>query len=177
MSVANEKLVVGRISGVYGVKGWVKVFSETDPREAITDYSPWYLQQGGQQGGRWREVRVEAGRPQAKTVIAKLEGCDDRDEAMLLTGAVIGIEPAQLPALPENEYYWRDLIGLRAINTKGIDLGIVRELRETGANDVLIVRSAAGETRERLIPWTPGHAVLEVDLEQGRLLVDWDEDF
>jgi 16S rRNA processing protein RimM len=177
VSAADEKLIVGRISGVYGVKGWVKVYSDTDPREAITDFNPWYLKQSASNDGRWREVRVEAGRPQAKTVIAKLEGCDDRDAALLLTGAVIGIDPEQLPALPENEYYWRDLIGLRVINTEGVDLGIVRELRETGANDVLIVRPTDAETRERLIPWTPGHAVIEVDLQQGRLLVDWDQDF
>lgn len=177
MSAEKEKLIVGRISGVYGVKGWVKVHSDTDPREAITDYRPWYLQQGASNDGRWREVRVEAGRRQAKTVIAKIEGYDDRDAALLLTGAIIGIDPAQLPALPENEYYWRDLIGLRVINTEGVDLGIVRELRETGANDVLIVRSESGDRRERLIPWTPGHAVVEVDLQQDRLLVDWDEDF
>jgi 16S rRNA processing protein RimM len=120
---------------------------------------------------------VEDGRPQAKTVIAKIKGCDDRDAAIMLTGALIGIDPTQLPELPENEYYWRDLIGLRVINTEGVDLGIVRELRETGANDVLIVRSGAGETHERLIPWTPGNAVVEVDLQQGLLLVDWDEDF
>lgn len=177
MSAVDEKLIVGRISGVYGVKGWVKVHSDTDPREAITDYRPWYLQQSASNDGRWREVRVEDGRPQAKTVIAKIKGCDDRDAAIMLTGALIGIDPTQLPELPENEYYWRDLIGLRVINTEGVDLGIVRELRETGANDVLIVRSGAGETHERLIPWTPGNAVVEVDLQQGLLLVDWDEDF
>ena len=173
MSADKDKLIIGRISGVYGVKGWVKVHSDTDPREAVTGYNPWFLQQPST-GNAWREVRVEAGRRQAKTVIAKLEGCDDRDAAMLLIGAVIGIDPAQLPALPKNEYYWRDLIGLRVFNREGIELGVVRELMETGANDVLVVSSSQ---KEHLIPWTPGNAVLDVDLAQGRLTVDWDEDF
>ena len=180
MSAANEKLIVGKISGVYGVKGWVKVYSDTDPREGIADYNPWYIKQGGHGKGEWREIRLEQGRRQAKTVIAKLEGVDDRDAAMQLTGALIAITPDQLQALSENEFYWRDLIGLRVINREGIELGTVQRLMETGANDVLVVRdeqTAEQGGREHLVPWTPGQAVLEVDLEQGRILVDWDEDF
>jgi 16S rRNA processing protein RimM len=178
MSAADEKLIVGKISGVYGVKGWVKVHSDTDPREGITNYSPWYLQQGGHGQGAWREIRVEQGRRHAKTVIAKLEGVDDRDAAMQLTGAVIAIRPEQLPDLDEYEFYWRDLIGLRVINREGIELGTVQRLMETGANDVLVVRSDSAESgAEHLVPWTPGNAVLEVDLEAGLIQVDWDEDF
>jgi 16S rRNA processing protein RimM len=180
MSAANEKLIVGKISGVYGVKGWVKVYSDTDPREGIADYNPWYIKQGSHEKGHWREIKLEQGRRQAKTVIAKLEGVDDRDAAMQLSGALIAISPDQLQALSEDEFYWRDLIGLRVINREGIELGSVQRLMETGANDVLVVsdeQSVGQDSRERLVPWTPGQAVLEVDLEQGRILVDWDEDF
>ena len=180
MSAVEEKLIVGRISGVYGVKGWVKVYSETDPRDGITAYNPWYIQQVSREGcGEWREMRVEHGRRQAKTVIAKLEGVDDRDAAMQLTGATIAIRPEQLRALGENEFYWRDLIGLRVSNREGVELGTVRRLMETGANDVLVVSSGDGaeDQKELLIPWTPGRAIVEVDLEQGRLCVDWDADF
>ncbi len=173
MSATEEKLIVGKISGVYGVKGWVKVYSETEPREGITRYDPWYLKQGGQ----WREVRIEDGRPQAKTIIAKIKGCDDRDAAMQLTGAVIGIQQDQLHALDNNEFYWRDLVGLRVINQEGIELGTVQRLFETGANDVLVVKQQAKEGKEHLIPWTLDQAVLDVDLEQGVIQVDWDEDF
>ena len=102
MSAANEKLIVGKISGVYGVKGWIKVYSETDPREGIADYNPWYIKQGSQGKGEWREVQLEQGRRHAKTVIAKLEGVDDRDAAMLLTGVLIAIRPDQLQALSED---------------------------------------------------------------------------
>jgi 16S rRNA processing protein RimM len=180
MSAANEKLIVGKISGVYGVKGWVKVHSDTDPREGIADYNPWFIQQGGHAKGEWREIRLENGRRQAKTVIAKLEGVDDRDAAMQLTGALIAITPEQLQALNEDEFYWRDLIGLRVINREGIELGTVQRLMETGANDVLVVsteKSVEQGGRERLVPWTPGQAILEVDLELGQIQVDWDEDF
>jgi 16S rRNA processing protein RimM len=180
LSAETEKLIVGRISGVYGVKGWVKVHSDTDPREGITNYNPWYIKQGSRENGEWHEVQVENGRRQAKTVIAKLEGVDDRDMAMQLTGALIAIMPEQLQSLGNGEYYWRDLIGLRVINREGVELGMVLRLLETGANDVLVVgtdQPGRQVGREHLIPWTLGQAILEVDLEQGLIRVDWDEDF
>lgn len=173
MSATDEKLIIGKISGVYGVKGWVKVHSDTEPREGITQYNPWYLQQRGE----WQEVRVEAGRRQAKTVIAKLEGCDDRDAAMMLIGAEIAIRSDQLRELNKDEYYWRDLIGLRVTNKEGVELGTVQRLMETGANDVLVVKGQRGDSKEHLIPWTLHQAVLDVDLEQGLIQVDWDADF
>jgi 16S rRNA processing protein RimM len=180
MSATEDKLIVGKISGVYGVKGWVKVYSGTDPRDSITAYNPWYIQQGRHKSkGEWREMRVEHGRRQAKTVIAKLEGVDDRDSAMQLKGATIAIQPEQLQALGKDEYYWRDLVGLRVCNKEGVELGTVQRLMETGANDVLVVSGGEGDAaqKELLIPWTPGRAILDVDLEHGQLCVDWDENF
>lgn len=165
----DKKIIVGKINGVYGVKGWVKVFSETDPREGITKYNPWFLKQQG----KWREVKLESGRRQSKTIIAKLEGYDDREESMLLTGAIIGIKPEQLDSLGQDKYYWRDLIGCRVVNQQGIELGVVSKLLETGANDVLVVKSDQDD-RERLIPWTLDNTVIEVDLEQDLISVDWD---
>jgi len=177
MSAVNEKLIVGKISGVYGVKGWVKVHSDTDPREGIAEYNPWYIKQGRHGNGDWREIRVEACRRHAKTVIAKLAGVDDRDTAMQLGAALIAIRPDQLPALGVDEYYWRDLIGLRVVNSEGVELGTVRRLLETGANDVLVVSSGEPGAREHLLPWTPGRAILEVDLDHGVMRVDWDANF
>lgn len=165
----QELLELGKISGVFGVKGWVKVYSYTDPREGITDYSPWRVKQRGQ----WREYQVEAGQRQGKTVIAKLKGIDDRDQAQLLTGGVIAILPDQLHELAENEYYWRQLQGLRVVNTEGVELGVISHMMETGANDVMVV---SGD-RERLIPFTQGHTVMNVDLDAGVITVDWDPEF
>ena len=177
MSAANEKLIIGRVSGAYGVKGWIRVFSETDPREGITTYNPWYVRKGGQGKGEWREVQVEHSRRQARTIVAKLAGIDDRDAAMGLTGAVIAIRPDQLQTLAEDEYYWRDLFGLRVVNREGIELGTVLRLIETGANDVLVVGTGDSGGKEHLVPWTPGEAIVEVDLRRGSILVDWDADF
>ena len=182
---ASEKVLLGRITGVYGVKGWVKVFSYTDPMEAIVDYNPWLIRAENRKNATWSKVKLKAGKRHAKTVVAKLENCNDRDAAMAYIGTEIAIEKQQLEELTEeNEFYWRDLIGLRVINQQDVELGVVKSLMETGANDVLVVVSeieaedgANKETVERLIPWTMNNAIIAVDLEHKVIEVDWDPDY
>jgi len=175
----SEKIILGRITGVYGVKGWVKIFSHTDPMESIVDFNPWYIRAEGRKQAAWTKVKLKAGKRHAKTVVAKLEHCNDRDQAMVYVGTEIAVELQQLEQQREKDaYYWRDLIGLRVINQQGIELGVVKKLLETGANDVLVVVSEEdGETKERLIPWTIDIAIVEVDIEKGLIEVDWDADF
>ena len=109
------------------------------------------------------------GRTQGKSLIARLDGIDDRDSARLLKGREIAIFRDQLPDPGPGEYYWYDLIGLDVINVRGTDLGQVTEIRETGANDVLIVNG-----RQRcLIPLVMGEIIRDIDLENGRIVVDW----
>jgi 16S rRNA processing protein RimM len=162
-------ILMGRVSGLFGVKGWLKIYSHAAPREGILDYKVWYLMRDG----NWQPFRVAAGQRQGKSVVAHLEGYDDRDQATPLLGSDIAIRREQLPALADGEYYWSDLEGLRVVNLQGIELGVVSYLFETGANDVLVVK---GE-RERLIPYTLGMAVKSIDLQDGLLTVDWDPDF
>ncbi len=178
----SEKVILGRIAGVYGVKGWLKIFSYTDPMESIVDYSPWYIRPENRKNAPWTRVDVKAGKRHAKTVVAKLEHCNDRDQAQAFIGSEIAIELDQLEELSDsNEFYWHDLIGLRVINLQGMELGVVKKMMETGANDVLVVVSeiegTEKETIERLIPWTMHMAIIAVDLEQGIIEVDWDPDF
>lgn len=165
----EERISLGKISGVFGIKGWVKVHSYTDPREKIVEYGTWLLKHQGQ----WREVKLEGGQRQGKTVVAKLAGLDDRNEAELYRGDEIAIYQHQLGHLQEGEYYWHQLQGLRVVNMEGVELGTVHHLLETGANDVLVVRG----DRERLIPFTVDHTVTEVDLTTGVITVDWDPEF
>lgn len=169
MAGTGESLVVlGRIVGLYGVLGWVKVHSDTQPRENILGYSPWRVQMGGQ----WQPMRLLGGRRQGKGVVAQLEGCTDRDRARELLGCPIAIERRQLPAPAEGETYWTDLVGMILVNRDGAELGRVVSLFETGANNVMVVE---GE-RQLLVPFIDG-VVLDVDHESGRLQVDWDQDF
>ena len=169
MSEQQHNISVGKISGVFGVKGWVKVFSFTDPRENILTYSPWLLQKGDQ----IKTVNVVDGQLQGKTIVAQLAGVDDRDQAASLMGWDIFITQDQLPKAAKGEYYWSDLIGLQVETIDGVQLGAVDSLLETGANDVIIVQ---GE-RERVIPFLQGRTIIKVDLDASKIVVDWDPDF
>jgi 16S rRNA processing protein RimM len=162
-------LVLGRVSGPHGVKGWVRVHSDTSPRENIVKYTPWYLVRQG----RRQAWAVTAGRLQGKTVVAKLDGCDDRDCAEGLAGAQIAVARSQLPVTAPGEFYWADLLGLAVSTVDGVELGRIEDLLETGANDVMVVRGG----RERLVPYVWQQVVVEVDLDRGRMVVDWDPDF
>ena len=166
----NDFLDAGEISGVFGVKGLVKVFSFTDPRENILAYSPWILQKNSQT----KEIKIVGGKRHGNNVVAELEGVTDRDAALALLGWKILIRKQQLPKPKPGEYYWADLVGLNVENQQGINLGKVDYLLETGANDVLVVRD--GET-ERLIPFLQQQTVLNIDLDAGLMIVDWDPDF
>lgn len=162
-------LVMGRIAGPYGIRGWVRVTAFTELPDGLLDYDPWYLGRNGD----WRVIEVMDARPHGKGVVALLAGCEDRDDAAALTGTEIGVYRSQLPAAGENEYYWNDLIGLRVVTTEGREFGTVDHLIETGANDVLVIR---GE-REILVPFVVGEVVRSVDLEAGEIRVDWDPDY
>ena len=165
----DRLIVVGRILGLYGVGGWVRVFSETDPREGIVGYTPWLL---GRRG-RWEVREVESGRRLGKGVVAKLVGCDDRDSAALLLGAEVAVRRGQLPSPAPDEYYWADLEGLEVRTVEGLSLGRIDRIFATASNDVLVVM---GE-RERLIPFIRGQVVRRVDLAAGVVEVDWDPGF
>ena len=165
----SEMIVVGKIAGVFGVKGWCKIFSHTSPRKNILQYSPWYLKRNGE----WQPVKLLNGRTQGKGIVAQLHGVTDRNAAEALRETEIAIKPAQLPVLEKDEYYWSDLIGLAVTTVEGVALGKVTEMMETGANDVLIVNG----DRERLIPFLQKDVVTEVDIEAGTLTVDWDPEF
>jgi 16S rRNA processing protein RimM len=164
-----QQVIVGEIAGAFGVKGWVKVHSHTDPPDNILDYSPWMLE--NQDGSK--EYKVQSGRMHGETVVAQLEGVDDRDQALKLRSNKILVNRDRFPPLKPGQYYWADLTGLRVINLEGAELGTVAEILPTGANDVLV---ANGE-RERLIPFVIGQYVKEVNVDKGVVLVDWDADF
>ena len=172
MDTDKDMVILGHLAGAHGVKGWVRVYSETSPIDNILQYGPWYLETR-QGNGQWHSVELLAGRRQGKGIVAQIQGCDDRDRAAEMRGIRIAVYADQLPALDSDEFYWRDLIGLEVINRQGIALGRVSNLMETGNNDVLVVDG----DRERLIPYLPGSSIIEVDTDLKRILVDWDEDF
>jgi 16S rRNA processing protein RimM len=167
---ANRKkwVTLGRVSGVFGVKGWLKVQSYTEPRDNIVALGVWTLRMNGAD----RPFEVEDGQGHAGNVVAKLRGIDDPDRAREWMGAEIVVEREQLPEARAGEFYWTDLEGLEVRTMAGLTLGRVECLLATGANDVLVLSG----TRERLIPFVVGPVVKQVDLAAGLILVDWSPD-
>ena len=165
----SRQVSLGRITGVYGVRGWVRVSSDTEPPARILEYRCWQLNVGG----RWRDYTAVEGRPHHRGLVVKLDGVNDRDAAAMLTGAEIAVARSELPELAPQEYYWVDLVGAEVVTRDGVPLGRVDHVMATGANDVLVV---AGE-RERMIPFVHDQVVIEVDLEAKRITVDWDPAF
>ncbi|HEY8521655.1 MAG TPA: ribosome maturation factor RimM [Gammaproteobacteria bacterium] len=170
MSAKPGKLVtLGRIAGVYGVKGWVKVHSYTEPRDNILHFDRWIVRLGARRDA----LEVESGRTHGNGIIAKLRGVDDRDAARGLMGGEIAVERAALPEVEPGEYYWADLEGLEVRTPAGEPLGTVDHLIATGAHDVLVLRAERGE---RLVPFVEGRVIRDVDLEAGLIVADWPTD-
>lgn len=166
-------MIVGKVAGQHGVKGWLKVLSFTRPLEQILEYDRWMLAEH-EASTDWQAVTVTEANQHSKKLLAKLAGIDDRDAAATLVGKWIAIAPTQLAALPHGEYYWNDLIGLSVINQDGVKLGVVERLIETGANDVLVVNSGSGDDAvERLLPWV-AHVIVAVEVENECIRVEWD---
>jgi len=165
----QRRVILGKVGGLYGVRGWVKLWSFTDPVENLLDYRE--VELGRQES--WRPARLVEGRRQGQALVARFDGCSDRDQAALLVGAELAVARERLPEPGAGEYYWADLVGLEVMTTEGVQLGRVEQMMATGANDVMVVK---GE-RERLLPFLPGRFVNEVDLAGGRIVVDWDPEF
>ena len=171
----DSRIKIGRITTIYGLKGWVKIFSNTELIDNIFSYQPWQMRINGQ----WQEVKVKEGKRHGKGLIAKLEDCNDRDQAKLYLGAEIAVDQSQLSDLEEGDYYWSQLVGINVETEAGVKLGKIDYLIATGANDVLVVKSsqASIDSEERLIPWLPGQVITKINLSKGVIHVNWDPDF
>jgi 16S rRNA processing protein RimM len=163
-------VIMGRVASAFGIRGWVKIQPYSEHVDGLLDYRDWYL---GKEQGPWRKVEVAHAEPQGKALAAQLCECTDRNAAEKLKGMLIAVPRSSLPAERDDEYYWADLIGLTAINRFGETLGVVAELIETGANDVLVVRK---ENREILIPFLKS-VIGKVDLAARTIHVDWSADY
>jgi 16S rRNA processing protein RimM len=164
----NKKLLIGKINGFFGLQGWVKVFSYTNPRTNILNYSPWSIKVDG----NFQSIDITSGREQSKTIVAHIKGIDNREDSQKFIGQDIYINKEQLPELTQGEYYWHELIGFDVINKDEERLGTVDYFVETGANDVLVVKGK----KEYWIPYIEPFLV-SIDSKNNKILVDWDKDF
>ena len=179
MTDLPELIVIGKITAVFGIKGWVKIHSYTDPIENLLAYESCYLERNGV----WEPLQFEAAKFHGKGLIGLIEGVSDREQAQLYCQCQIAMPIADMPELTEEDFYWHQLEGLK-VYTSGpqgeqLLLGTVHHMMETGANDVLVVRSCEGsiDKVERLLPWLPEQVVKKVDIAAGSIQVDWDPEF
>lgn len=154
-------LRVGRIVRPHGITGEVKVDGPADVLEALASVERIYL------GDERAAVAVAACRFHQGSALLRLAGVADRNAAETLRGRDVYLRAAELPLLPDGEYYAHDLVGLRVVDETGLDLGELAEVLATGANDVYVVRSPEGE---RLLPAIDS-VVRRIDLDQGVIVV------
>jgi 16S rRNA processing protein RimM len=168
-SPANSSLVeLGYICGVFGTHGWVKVHSYTRPRAHLLDYREWMIGQRQE----WRKFSIIEHKVHGPSLLVKLSDITAREQAVTLLRQIVAIPRDALPSTGPNEYYWADLAGCTVFNREQQPLGTVRHLVEAGDHDVLVIR---GE-REYLVPFVLDVYVLNVDLAQRRIVVDWNLD-
>jgi len=170
MSEETKELhVLGKISGYYGVKGWLKIYSYTQPRDNIVRYKN--LKVKFSKNALWQDIKLDSGKAHGKGVVAHFDGYDSRESAASLIGAELAVYRSDFKRADKNEYYWTDLIGLTALNLDGVELGKVKSLLETAANDVLVINTK--EKEEILVPFVMQHYVANVDLDAGTITLDW----
>jgi len=174
--MTGHVITLGKVVGVFGIKGWVKIQSFSSPLENVFSYKDWTLEFPDH---TQKQIKLREGRSQGKGLVAALDGVNDRESAQFFVGAEIKIGKEKLPQLEAGDFYWHQLEGLDVMTVEGVLLGKVGHLMETGANDVLVVKTCQGslDERERLIPYLPEHVVTGVKLGEGCITVDWDPEF
>jgi 16S rRNA processing protein RimM len=156
---------LGFVGAPFGVRGWVKLRSHTDPPERLLDHRSLVLRQGSVR----QNYRIEASGRSGGALTVKLTGVEDRDQAQALRGAQVCVPRSELPQRDDREFYRADLVGCEVVNLDGVELGIVQHFMETPAQVLMVVRGA----QEIWIPAVPRH-LRRVDLQARRVVVDWD---
>ncbi|WP_222613795.1 ribosome maturation factor RimM [Undibacterium seohonense] len=182
-SAPDDLVIVGYVSGAFGLQGWVKIRPYSTTADALLEAPLFWLESAAQAGvaPNLREVKRLSSKIHGEDVVARLDEVPDRTAAEALKGTVVKVSRQAFPALEQDEFYWVDLIGLAVQNLQGEDLGVVRAMMDNGAQSILrVAASDVPETElmkhERLIPFVD-HFVKEVDREAKKIVVDWGSDY
>lgn len=167
-----SQIQVGYIQGVFGIKGWLKVFSYCRPKEKIFEYPIWVLRLDDAENS----YQLEQGKKHGAALIAKLSGVATRTISEALGGAKIWVPTSSLEVLSDGEFYWYQLFGLEVKNLQGLTMGRVARLMETGANDVIVVETQTNP-KQILIPYVPDKVIKNIDLDKSLMIVDWQIDY
>lgn len=169
MTDTQQRVAMGYIKGVFGIKGWLKIAADTEYPDSLLDYPEWLLSKNG----KTLNVVLEAGKLVGDELQVKFEGIDDRDQAFALRGYTVEILRDEFSPAGEDEYYWTDLVGMTVVNKEGITLGTVKNLMETGANDVLVIQ---GTDKQILIPFVSNY-IETVNHDSKTITADWGLDY
>ena len=188
-ALPDDSVEVGRILDAWGVKGWLKILPHSSDPEALFSAKSWFLQApdtkfrpGFNAFSGTVSIAVDEAKTHSDSVVAKIDGLDDRNDAESLRGCRIFLSRSAFPKASKDEYYWVDLIGLKVVNREGIALGCVRDLMATGPNSVLCVEYQAmqedgsNKAEERMIPFVSAY-VDTVDIAAKLITVDWQPDY
>ncbi len=184
MKIPADLVLVGHITGAYGVQGWVRVHPYSAEASALLHAKTWWLSKPAAGVAEHDVEKLEA-KIHGEDVVARMMGIVGRDAAEALKGHVVQIQRSHFPVLSNNEFYWLDLIGLAVENLQGESLGVVADLIDNGAHPILrVVKTEAvsasdqqsASEREYLIPFVE-HFVPNVDQKNKKITVDWGLDY
>lgn len=174
--MTDSRICLGRVGAPYGIKGWVKLISFTQPRENLLDYRRFSARR---LDGSETLLQMDDAKPHGKGLIGHFAGYDTPEAVRDLTNLELYVAAGELPQLADGDYYWYQLTGLNVWSTSGVWLGVLSNMLETGANDVMVVEPVEGsiDDNRRLIPWLPDRVVVSVDIPAGKIVVDWEADY
>ncbi|RBA23066.1 ribosome maturation factor RimM [Herminiimonas fonticola] len=177
MKIPEDLVLVGYISGAYGLNGWVRVRPYSADADALLNAKTWWLDKP-----EFRDVAMMQTKIHSGDVVAQLMGVAGRDAAEALKGATVQIPRSHFPALSDNEFYWVDLIGLEVENLQGVHLGKVSDMMDNGAHPILrvavpqVAEPDPKAAQELLIPFVE-QFVITVDRTAKKITVDWGLDY
>lgn len=170
-NASSKLIIIGSVGAPFGVHGWVKINSYTEPKENILQFNNWILIDNQSQLNQINAPIIEIKQLHSK-FIALFKNITDCNQASLLTNKQIAIPRESLPELPDNQYYWEDLVNCNVYNLSEQYLGVVDHLFSTAANDVVVVKNDINN-KEYLIPYSLGDFIIDINLEKQIITVDW----
>lgn len=191
--VPHDLVELGHVMSAFGVRGWVKIRPYTDGFDTLVQAKQWWLKAPDsvltQGAAAFVPLSIAQARPHSNTVIALPEGYHDRDQAESLRGHTVWLPRGQFESLPDDEYYWVDLLGCRVYSTQtspSVLLGEVSHVFDNGAHAVLVIdqgvldkdgsfvpsRNKRNHIQQSMVPFVEAH-VLQVDLDDKSILTNW----
>jgi 16S rRNA processing protein RimM len=165
----SDWIIIGQFGRVHGIRGQIRVHPFTQESEKLLAYNDWHRFENE----TWIPTERTEQHIAHQTLLVKIKGFETREEAMLLTNLKIAVKKEQLPHLESDEFYCFELIGMEVFNTQDVALGIIVDVLQTGANDVLVIQGS----QRHLIPYLLHQVIKNVSRETRRIIVDWDENF